>query len=374
MPSVKNIGGWLVAITLGIGIAIAIGAVAQPSAQQAAQPVLQSASAEQPNNSVQSSESQPAPPISVHVPNEASNVAPPRPSPAPMPPLPVSPGGIGYTVNDAPPVIVYPPMDDLKDDVIREIEDLQITKEQQDKIKQMYLNRQIGKVTPYVNVAKPVTRTLAVDLDPGVSPAVLRLSRGQLTSVVFSDTTGNPWMIEHVALNRTQFIDARAGAASGAGQTTQQPTNILSLEPQSPFAYGNVTVTLRGLATPVIFVLTSGQAEVDMRVDAKIPGHNPDAVAKIETESMPAIDADLGYFLDGVPPKSAKRLKTSGFEKTEAWMFNDKMYLRTSGEALNPAYLARARSTNGLSVYRFDAKHSYVIVTANGSAHTILID
>ncbi|MCL2875786.1 MAG: DotH/IcmK family type IV secretion protein [Betaproteobacteria bacterium] len=360
----KGVTEWTFAIVIGILIAGAIGVFAQPNMSNppAALP-------EQPDNSIQSSEPDPAPAASLLTPppDEPVDTTPPPPLPT-MPPLPLPPpSGLGYAVNDEPPVVVYPAQDDLREGVVSDIEARQFTPEQSARLKQIYLDRQSAKATPYVNLPNPVTRTLAVNLDPGVSPAVLRLARGQLTSVVFSDTTGNPWIIEEVGLNRTLFTD-------GGSQQREKPTNVLTIEPNTPMAYGNISIILRGLPTPVIFILASGQSDVDMRVDAKVPGRNPDATEKIEITGMPAIDVDLGYFLDGVPPKAAKRLKVSGFPDTEAWLYKGKMYVRTAGDAMYPAYLARARSTSGVSVYRFETKYPSVTVTANGAAHTIFVE
>lgn len=373
----KSFGEYAVAVLVGAGVSVGGAVIAQqsgtstPPVPQAQMPSVQLAA-----NQIQSSEPEPQAPVSTSDPDTLVNTALPKQSPqqsslSALPPLPQPPpSGIGYAVNDEAPVIVYPETDELRDNVVSDIEARQFSPDQQARIKQLYLNRQGARNSPYVNLPNPVTRTLAVNLDPGVSPAVLRLARGQLSSIVFSDTSGNPWVIEEVGLNRTLFSDG-SGQSGGA---KQKPTNVLTLEPLSPMAYGNVSVTLHGLPTPVIFVLTSGQADVDMRVDAKIPGRNPDAVAKIEVTGMPTIDDDLGYFLDGVPPKTAKRLKVSGFPGSDAWLYKDKMYLRTPGDALYPAYLARARSTSGVSVYRFESKYPNVTVTSNGAAITLSIE
>jgi len=212
--------------------------------------------------------------------------------------------GLGQQVAEPPPQVVYPRPTEVVEGVIGDIEDLQLTPEQFDRLKRIYLERERQKAIPYVSPAKPITRTMFVSLDPGVSPPALRLTRGQQTSIVFSDVSGQPWFIENVSMNRQLFSDGRQGQ-QGAAQ--QQPTNVLTIEPLAPAAYGNVTVTLRGLSTPVIFVLTSAQQEVDMRVDAKVPGRNPDAIDTVAVSTLPSIDSALSYFLDGVPPKERRR-------------------------------------------------------------------
>jgi len=281
--------------------------------------------------------------------------------------------GLGKQVADPPPQIqvVYPRTTEVVEDVIRDIEDLQLTPEQFERLKRIYLERERQKAIPYVSPPKPVTRTLFVNLDPGVSPPVLRLSRGQQTSIVFSDISGQPWYIEKVSLNRQLFSDGRQ-VQQGAAQ--QQPTNVLTIEPLTPAAYGNVTVSLRGLPTPVIFVLTSAQQEVDMRVDAKVPGHNPDAIETVSVSTLPSIDSAMSYFLDGVPPKEARRLKVTGLEGTEAWLYNDNLYVRAKADAQYPAYVSAARSTSGVAVYRYAGLHNSITFTTGGRAVTVFIE
>lgn len=268
--------------------------------------------------------------------------------------------------------VVYPSIPEIVEDQIRDIEDTQLTDSQAKRIKDIYLKRERSKATPYNYVAEPVTRTLSINLDPGVTPPVLRLARGQQSSVVFSDGNGDPWFIESVAMNRQFFSDGQAQGQSGG---EAKPTNLLSIEPLTPAAYGNVTVKLKGLSTPVIFVLTSGQKQVDMRVDAKIPGKNPDSVAVITNiSSLPPIDTAMTYFLDGVAPKTATELTVRGLDRTRAWRYRGDLYLRTHADAQYPAYLASARSTNGLTVYRFNESHQTITLLSGGQAVTIFIN
>jgi intracellular multiplication protein IcmK len=222
-------------------------------------------------------------------------------------------------------------------------------------------------MSPYVNTPKPVTRTLIIDLSPGINAPILRLSTGSLTSIVFSGINGDPWYIENVKLNRNMFSD-------GANSGDTNPSNVLTLEPMRPIAQGNVSVMLKGLSTPVIFSLASGQKEVDFRVDVKIPGRNPDATTKINYEErIPTIDDNVPYFLDGVPPKQAKRLRVTGGD-VEAWELGSNMYIRTNADVQYPAYHSNARSTSGLAVYRFEQIYNSITLLQNGKAYTVMIE
>ncbi|WP_323025700.1 DotH/IcmK family type IV secretion protein [Castellaniella sp.] len=283
---------------------------------------------------------------------------------APPPPPPMPPSGLGNSV-------VYPSNAEISEGMIRDLEELQLTPDQISRVKKIYLEREANSATPYQAPANPITRTLAVNLEPGVAPPVIRLSRGQQSSIVFSDVNGNPWLIKRVSLNRELFKDGQGGTG---GNKEEDPTNVLSLEPIKPVVFGNVAVTLNGLSTPVIFTLMSNQADVDVRVDAKVPGRNPDSGFTVSVTSMPTIDQDLAYFMDGTPPPQAKRLRVRGLENTTAWTYRNKLYLRTHAAAQWPAYQNAARSTSGVSVYRYSNLHDSVTLLTGGRAVTIFID
>ena len=269
-----------------------------------------------------------------------------------------------------PPEVVMPSVDEIVAGVVEDAKKSQFTPEQLDVLKKLYLEKQEAKASPYDTPPNPVIRTIPLDLSPGVTPPVVRLSQGQSTSVVFSDNSGEPWYIESIVMNRKNFSDGRKDGE----EAKAAPTNLMTVEPLSPKAYGNVVVKLKGLPTPIIFILTAGQKDVDMRIDAKVPGANPDANAYVQMSNMPSVDASLTLFLDGVPPREAVRLSVIGFPGAEAWVYQKNMYLRINADAQYPAYLAGARSTSGVAVYRYEGKKSQVTVTSGGKAITIHIE
>ena len=288
------------------------------------------------------------------------------------PPMPPPKSGLGKAVaaSSQPAAVVMPKPREVVEQAMDDIEDTQLTDEQIERLKKLYLRRERQKATPYLTAAKPITRTLMVNLDPGISPPILRVTRGQLTSVVFSDMNGQPWLIKDVGLNRELFSDGRDGAQAAPAE----PTNVLTIEPRTAAAFGNVAVKLKGLSTPVIFVLAAAQQEVDLRVDSKVPGRNPDAGDTVDYTTMPGIDQSLSSFLDGVPPKDARRMHVTGLANTEAWLYQDQLYMRTDADAQYPAYYSSARSTSGKAVYRFNARQNSVTLLSNGRATTVFIE
>jgi intracellular multiplication protein IcmK len=263
------------------------------------------------------------------------------------------------------PEVVMPKPQDVVEDTIQLMEGVTPTPDQFDRLKRLYIRKEQQQAMPYTSPAKPVTRSLLYSLEAGVTPPVVRLAQGQLTSLVFSDLQGNPWIIEKVSLDRDRFDD---GGAAGE-------TNILTLWPTSAAGYSNAAIRLKGLPVPVIVQLASNQKEVDMRLDIQVPGRNPDAIGEQdETQTIPVIDHALTLFLDGVPPKDAKRLKATGLPGTEAWMFRGNMYVRTAATAQYPAYMASARSAANVRVYRYSQRLNQVVLLMNSQATTVFLE
>lgn len=263
-------------------------------------------------------------------------------------------------------------IDDIIEKSISEVERSQLTTAQIDRLKRLYITKERTKSTPYITPAKPITRSMVINIEPGIAPPVIRLSRGMQTSIAFSDINAQSWFIKDVSMNRTLFSD---GYNNGQGGVDRSPTNILTLEPLTAAAYGNVAVTMNGLSTPIIFILATAQDEVDMRIDAKIPGSNPDSVdTNVTIKTMPTIDGQLVNFLDGVPPQGSQKLRVSGMEGVDAWVYRENLYVRCNATAQYPAYIAAARSTTGVSVYRFASLHSSVTFLKGGQAVTVFLE
>lgn len=268
------------------------------------------------------------------------------------------------------------------------LEDLQMTPKQYNTIKDMLLSQQRAASTPYTSTAIPVTRSLNVKFESGLTPPIIRLSSGMLTTIVFTDGAGNPWNIKSVALNRQVFSDGAdvmkdANPEQNSADTATNPTNsirnILSIEPLNPVAYGNVIVTLEGLDKPVILLLATGQQEVDMRVDARISGINPNRpMVKNGNSSVGSITTEMDdatlLFVDGTPPENVERMKTSA-DSIQAWRFNDDLIVRTNRQIIYPAYKSSVTSSSGVSVYKFDVENQSVTISdSHGQPLTIYIE
>lgn len=233
------------------------------------------------------------------------------------------------------------------------------------------LLRQAQEVaTPYNTVAAPVTRSLAITLNPGEHPPVLRLNAGMLSTIVFSDLAGNPWDIEKVSFDSDRFSNG------SDNQEEKGSTNILTITPLTAQAYGNLIVTLRGLSTPVIMMLTTGQSETDIRVDAKLPGRSNNAKLVVSSSADSIFpENDSLAFMDGFAPEGAIELDVDN-KNVRAWKYNDNTYVRSSYTLIRPAYISTLKANNGMNIYRFkgDINLKYLTFSVSGQPQTVFLD
>lgn len=275
--------------------------------------------------------------------------------------------GLGQQVN----VIATPKMEqDLNrrkvQAAVGDLQSRQIQDKEVKRLKQINLDTMKAKATPYEQVPNAGTRTTMLNLAPGAKLPTIYVGSGHLTSLVFSDLNGEPWMIERVSLNKSILND---GGANASGN----PTNILNLEPLQAIAYSNVNIVLKGLPTPVIFNVVGGNKQIDVRLDVKVPGRNPDSTGTTYSQTMPSLDESMPYFLDGVPPASAKKIKVTG-PAVEAWEMKGQLYIRTTADVQYPAYHSSAKSTSGHAVYRFNQIYNSITLLQNGRAFNVYLE
>ena len=100
-----------------------------------------------------------------------------------------------------------------------------------------------------------------------------------------------------------------------------------------------------------MLTLIPGQKAVDYRVDLRVQGYGPNAKGLLADEGLPPqADDTLLHILDGVAPDGSQRLTISGGDAL-AWLFKDKMYVRTSLTILSPGWVATMTSADGTHAY-----------------------
>lgn len=215
-----------------------------------------------------------------------------------------------------------------------------------DQIKELlkvYDKTQEAVQTPVYDIPRPEISVQTISLDPGVVPPTISTAVGHVTTLNILDVTGAPWPIQDV----TWAGDFEVTEPEEGG-------HIIRITPLEQFAYGNISIRLLTLKTPITFSLRAQRDVVQYRVDARIPEFGPFAEAPLIDggTSIVAGNALLTSILDGVPPSGADRLEVSGVDgRTTAYSINGMVYVRTPLTLLSPGWQSSVSSADGMNVY-----------------------
>lgn len=205
------------------------------------------------------------------------------------------------------------------------------------------IDQAIGKPVHSINA---VSRSVRVSLRSGDAPPTVRTAAGWISTITFADVTGQPWPVLSVTNGNPAAYDVKNSGAEGT-------SNIVTISSKQAYVPSNIAVTLLGAKVPVMLTLEpSVGGAVDFRVDAQIDQRGPNASHDvISSDSLPPTsDSVMLGFLDGVPPSEATKLRTSD-GATQAWRYNDLLYVRTAKSLLSPAYLSKQSSVVGINLY-----------------------
>lgn len=212
--------------------------------------------------------------------------------------------------------------------------------------------RSIARPSGPVN---PQSRSMDVTLKPGERPPLVKLAGGFVTTLTFSDITGAPWPVLSVTTgDPANYLVQNAGKAGDS--------NIVVVSPLSYFAQSNLVITLLNNPVPVVMKLETNVGDVDYRVDMRVTQRGPNAqMDALDAQFLPPTsDSTLLSFLDGLPPQSARKMKTNS-GMVEAWEMDEMLFIRTEAEVLSPAYLASAKSVSGMNIYMLTETPSLII-------------
>jgi intracellular multiplication protein IcmK len=209
---------------------------------------------------------------------------------------------------------------------------------------------------------RPVSRSLRLSLRPGEVTPVLRVQPGVVSTLTFSDGTGQPWPVMSVVTGNPQAYVAQSAGPEGK-------SNIIVMSTIQPWMPSNVVVTLMGYPVPITMMLQQGSPETDYRVDVQLSSRGPNALAESPgAVSLAATDdSTMMSFGDGVAPPDSRKLRTNSPD-VDVWMHGDLMYVRTPGEIVSPRYVGRSSNVSGVNV--FSLPDSPVLLVSRGGQLT----
>ncbi len=182
-----------------------------------------------------------------------------------------------------------------------------------------------------------------VSLDPGARPPVLKVGVGHVTTLTMLDVTGAPWPINDLTY-----------AGNFEVVTPEEGGHIIRITGMSEFGYGNISIRLLELKTPITFTLKTSRDSVHYRFDARIPEYGPYAEAPLIDGGLTLVAGNsiLSAILDGIPPVGSSRLEVAGVDgRTTAYAYQDTTYVRTPLTLLSPGWSGSVSSADGMNVY-----------------------
>ena len=211
---------------------------------------------------------------------------------------------------------------------------------------------------PVYPAPRPEVVVETISTDPGTKPVVIKVAYGYVTTLNFVDATGAPWPIENITW---------AGNFDVVNFTEDSASHYIRITPQSEFAYGNMSISMLTLKTPIIISLETSRDVVHYRFDAILPENGPFAKAPLinnEGIDLVAGDVDMATVLQGVVPPSAVKLEVSGVDgRTSAYRMGGLTYLRTPLTLLSPAWMSSTASADGMRVYALN--HAPVLLLSD---------
>lgn len=225
-----------------------------------------------------------------------------------------------------------------------------------------YYRQTKNAVNEYPGVPpRPTSGTQTVDLSPGATPPTVRMSNGFISTLNFLDATGQPWPITGEDLGDPKNFNV---------QVTKSGTALLVQSLSDSRRVANLAVMLKGLSTPVMVTLLSGQAQIDYRMDFRVPKMGPDA--KPQIQSQPNVETpQLLSVLDGIPPKGSSALQVSN-PNMQAWAIGNQLYIRTRMTVISPSWVSSMQSGDGTHAYQMP-KAAVILAMQNGQIQKINI-
>lgn len=214
------------------------------------------------------------------------------------------------------------------------------------------------------------SRSVHVELEPGRAPVVVRTTANIATSLVFHDSTGQPWPITSVTNGGPQFFQIlRPELPEG---------NLLNVMPVQAYGAANMIVTFAKRDVPLVIRLEadsvrSPERKADALVLFQIGQHGPNAQAPLTKEFKESASSVMLAFLDHVPPSEAVRIPMEPKDKgMTLWKYRNTHYLRTNHSLMWPSWTAVVNGAGGMKCYEMP-KTPRILISREGVIETFVV-
>lgn len=215
-----------------------------------------------------------------------------------------------------------------------------------------------GKAPP-----KGTSSIIPVTLKPGGIMPVIRVGQGMITSLVFTDASGEVWPIHAFSIGDPSAFNVQWDKKSG----------VLMIQGQKLYAETNIGVMLNGLSVPVMLTLLIGQKDWDyldyVQLDQNQVG---DSTPGNTTSQAPSYLTDL---LNGIPPDGAISLNVSNPNTAQIWSYQGQYIMTTRATLLSPAWTSRANGPGPTPIHAYAFPPApEVLISDMGSLEKILVN
>ncbi len=204
---------------------------------------------------------------------------------------------------------------------------------------------------------------ISVTLKPGGVMPVVRVGQGMITSLVFTDASGEVWPITSYSIGDPNSFAVQWDKTSG----------VLMIQGQKLYAQTNIGVMLQGLDIPVMVNLLIGQNNWDyldyLQLDQNQPG---DLNSPMPVSQAPAYLVDL---LNGIPPQGAVPLNLSDSDAAQAWSYQGQYLLVTKSTLISPAFTSRADGPGSTPMHAYAFQPTPEVLLSNmGDIEKVVIN
>lgn len=215
------------------------------------------------------------------------------------------------------------------------------------------------------------SRTVRVTLEPGQSPVSVRTTANIATSMVFHDSTGQPWPVTSVTNGGPQaFQVLRPELPEG---------NLLNVMPLQAYASANLVVTLAKFDIPLVISLKSDSVRAtertaDSMVLFQLAHQGPNAQPPLTRDIKETVGSEMLSFLDHVPPAEAVRVRVSPQDRNlTVWKYNGVHYVRTTHTIIWPAWISVINGAGGIRCYELPLTPR-ITLSKSGKVQTVRIE
>ncbi|MDR3358392.1 MAG: DotH/IcmK family type IV secretion protein [Desulfovibrio sp.] len=214
------------------------------------------------------------------------------------------------------------------------------------------------------------SRTVRVSMEPGAPPVKVLTTANIATSLVFHDSTGQPWPITSVTNGGPSFFQVlRPELPDG---------NLLNVMPVQGYGTSTIVVTLEKKDIPLVVRLESDSVRsparaADALVLFQLAHHGPKAAIPIIEDIKETASSELLAFLDRVPPASAVRVVLeTPTDKLTVWRLGNAHYIRTDHTLMWPAWTAVAHGAGNVRCYEAPVTPR-IMLSAGGKIQTVVV-